>query len=290
MELDALNAFITVAKTGSFSKAAQRLFITQPAVSKRIATLEHQLDIKLFDRLGKKITMTEAGRVLLPKAEKILADLNEARQLLANLSGEVRGSLRLGTSHHIGLHRLPPVLQQFSERYPEVDLDISFMDSEDACLAVEQGRLELAIITLPIHVHPRLQTLPIWQDPLVFVASPRHPLTRLSPLDFPTLSRYGAILPAGNTVTRQIIENQLAQQSLKLTIKMESNYLETICKMVEIGLGWSALPRVMVHEGISILHLPEINLNRVLGVVHHKNRSTSNAARALIDLLGMAQQ
>lgn len=285
MDLNTLQAFIAVAETRSFSHAAQQLFLTQPAISKRIATLELQLDVRLFDRLGKQITITEAGQVLLPKAQKILADLSEARQLIANLSGKVGGSLRLGTSHHIGLHRLPPILQQFSERYPEVDLDISFMDSEDACLAVEQGKLELAVITLPVTDHPQLRTRSVWQDPLVFVASLKHPLAQRHHVDFTALSSFGAILPAGNTVTRQIIEKLLAQRSLELTIKMESNYLETICKMVEIGLGWSALPLTMTHSGLKILDIPELQLKRVLGVVQHRNRSASNAANALINLL-----
>ena len=108
LDLANLSAFIAIAETGSFSGAAERLFLTQPAISKRIAGLEQQLDVRLFDRLGREVTLTEAGRALLPRAYQILNVLDDTRRALTNLSGEVSGRLTLATSHHIGLHRPPP--------------------------------------------------------------------------------------------------------------------------------------------------------------------------------------
>lgn len=108
MDLANLNAFIAIAETGSFSEAGERLHLTQPAVSKRIAGLEQQLGVRLFDRLGREIGLTQAGRALLPRAYQILNVLDDTRRALTNLSGEVSGRLTLATSHHIGLHRLPP--------------------------------------------------------------------------------------------------------------------------------------------------------------------------------------
>ena len=107
MDLANLNAFIAIAEAGSFSEAAERLHLTQPAVSKRIAGLEQQLDTRLFDRLGREVSLTEAGRALLPRAYQILYVLDDTRRALTNLNGEVSGRLTLATSHHIGLHRLP---------------------------------------------------------------------------------------------------------------------------------------------------------------------------------------
>nr|P96194.1 RecName: Full=Uncharacterized HTH-type transcriptional regulator in ibpB-leuC intergenic region [Azotobacter vinelandii]CAA72148.1 CynR protein [Azotobacter vinelandii] len=108
MDLASLNAFIAVAETGSFSEAGERLHLTQPAVSKRIAALEQQLQVRLFDRLGREVRLTEAGRALLPRAYRILSVLEDTRRALNNLNGDVSGRLTLATSHHIGLHRLPP--------------------------------------------------------------------------------------------------------------------------------------------------------------------------------------
>lgn len=107
MDLANLSAFIAIAETGSFSGAGERLHLTQPAISKRIAGLEQQLDVRLFDRLGREVTLTEAGRALLPRAYQILNVLDDTRRALTNLTGEVSGRLTLATSHHIGLHRLP---------------------------------------------------------------------------------------------------------------------------------------------------------------------------------------
>jgi DNA-binding transcriptional LysR family regulator len=108
MDLANLNAFIAIAETGSFSGAGERLHLTQPAISKRIAGLEQQLKVRLFDRLGREVGLTEAGRALLPRAYQILNVLDDTRRALTNLTGEVSGRLTLATSHHIGLHRLPP--------------------------------------------------------------------------------------------------------------------------------------------------------------------------------------
>ena len=148
MDLANLNAFIAIAETGSFSGAAERLFLTQPAISKRIASIEQQLKLRLFDRLGREVSLTEAGRALLPRAYQILNVLDDTRRALNNLNGEVSGRLTLATSHHIGLHRLPPLLREFTRTYPKVALDIQFLDSEVAYEEILHGRAELAVITL----------------------------------------------------------------------------------------------------------------------------------------------
>ena len=144
MDLASLNAFIAIAETGSFSLAGERLHLTQPAISKRIAGLEQQLKVRLFDRLGREINLTEAGRALLPRAYQILGVLDDTRRALSNLNGEVTGRLTLATSHHIGLHRLPPLLRAFTRAHPQVALDIQFLDSEVAYEEVLHGRAELA--------------------------------------------------------------------------------------------------------------------------------------------------
>ena len=166
MDLQNLRAFLLVAETGSFSLAADKLHLTQPAVSKRIALLEGQLGADLFDRIGRNISLTEAGTALLPHARAVQRELEAARQSVRDLSGAVAGQLRLATSHHIGLHRLPPVLSEFSRGYSAVQIDIDFMDSEQAYELIMQGKAELAVVTLAPVREASLVTLPIWPDPL----------------------------------------------------------------------------------------------------------------------------
>ncbi|HAO33683.1 MAG TPA: LysR family transcriptional regulator, partial [Candidatus Competibacteraceae bacterium] len=211
MDIASLRAFVTIADQGSFSSAAERLHLTQPAVSKRVATLEEELNARLFDRLGRGVRLTEAGAVLLPRARRILAEVADGCRALRNLTGIVTGSLTLATSHHIGLHRLPPVLRTFTTRYPQVRLDMRFMDSEVACGVVLRGEVELAIVTLPPNVEPPLEALPLWTDPLVIVAARTHPLAQVTRINPQQLSEHSAILPSEATFTRRIFEAQLAQ-------------------------------------------------------------------------------
>jgi DNA-binding transcriptional LysR family regulator len=285
MELSALKAFQKVAESGSFSKAGEALFLTQPAISKRIASLEDRLGMRLFDRIGKHVLLTEAGRTLLPEAQKILAQVDESQRLLANLTTRVSGPLHVATSHHIGLHRLPAILQKFTHHHPEVELELSFMDSENALRLIEIGKLELAIVTLPEDPAPLIKTTPAWKDELVFVCGKNHALTKLKKVDLKTLSQHRALLPSQGTITRKIIESYLAKKDLSLNVTMETNYLETIQTMVEIGLGWSALPKIMCNNRLTILPVSTIRLQRTLGIVQHKSRTLSNAARALLGFI-----
>lgn len=285
MDIQALSAFVAVSDSQSFSRAAEQLFITQPAVSKRISALENQLNTRLFDRIGKTVQLTEAGRALLPSAQRILAELEESRRAIGNLNRQVAGTLKLATSHHIGLHRLPPVLREFTTRYPEVDLDIRFMDSEEACSSVLKGEVELAIATLPEQDWQHLISQTIWHDPLDIVISAQHPMAKQLNLSIDTLRSLPAILPARNTFTRVLLEQALGLNEQNLNIALETNYLETIKMMVSIGLGWSVLPVSMLSADISRLDIQGVEFERLLGVVSHQHRTLSNAARIMMELL-----
>ena len=284
MDLANLQAFIAVAEHASFSLAAEQLFVTQPAVSKRISSLESELDQRLFDRIGRKITLTEAGQALLPRARRIITEIEDSRRELANLSGMVEGKLKIGTSHHIGLHRLPPLLRQFKMNYPDVALDIHFLGSEDACHAVENGELELAIITLPSDTPERLEAESIWRDPLSVVCGREHPLLS-SKLSLEKLMDYPAILPGPETFTREIIERALKPGAPGPQVDLSTNYLETIKMLVSVGLGWSLLPETMLDEELAVLDIKELRISRSLGIVRHRERTLSNAAVELTRLL-----
>lgn len=285
MDLATLNAFIAIAELGSFSEAAERLHLTQPAVSKRIASLEQQLSVRLFDRLGREVSLTEAGRALLPRAYQILNVLDDTRRALTNLNGEISGRLTLATSHHIGLHRLPPLLRAFTRAHPQVALDIQFLDSEVAYEEVLHGRAELAVITLAPETREPVHAVAVWDDPLDFVAAPEHPLARSQAISLADVAHHPAVFPGGNTFTHHIVRRLFEAQGLTPNIAMSTNYLETIKMMVSIGLAWSVLPRTMLDEQVARLPLPGIQLTRQLGYISHTDRTLSNAARAFMNLL-----
>jgi DNA-binding transcriptional LysR family regulator len=285
VDLANLNAFLAIAECGSFSGAGERLHLTQPAISKRIAGLEQQLNVRLFDRLGREVSLTEAGRALLPRAYQILNVLDDTRRALTNLTGEVSGRLTLATSHHIGLHRLPPVLRAFTKRYPDVALDIQFLDSEVAYEEILHGRAELAVITLAPEPHSLVRAVPVWSDPLDFVVAPEHPLALNGAVSLADIAYHPAVFPGGNTFTHHIVQRLFQAQGLSANIAMSTNYLETIKMMVSIGLAWSVLPRTMLDEQVHSIALPGIQLSRQLGYIVHTERTLSNAARAFMALL-----
>jgi DNA-binding transcriptional LysR family regulator len=285
MDTHNLRAFLLVAETRSFSEAATKLHLTQPAVSKRIAQLEEQLNVSLFDRIGRRISITEAGEALLPHARAVHLELQAAQQSVRDLAGEVRGRLRLATSHHIGLHRLPPLLSFFSKAYPAVQLDIDFMDSEQAYELTLQGEVELAVVTLAPSPVINIITRPIWLDPLDFMVQKGTQLTQKKTLGLKELSQHPAILPGLNTYTGQIVKSLFEQRSLPMQIAITTNYLETIRMMASVGLGWTVLPRSMRDPSLATLPMRDARIERTLGAIHHKGRSLSRAAQAFIEAL-----
>jgi len=284
MDNQSLKAFVTVAECASFSVAAERLHLTQSAVSKRIANLEHQAGIKLFDRIARQVTLTEAGNALLPRAQHILQEYASAIQAINDLSGDTNGTLHLAISHHLGLHRLPPILKAFARQYPRVNLNIEFMDSEKAYEQVLQGRSEVGVITLALDEHPNILYKKIWSDPLRFICAPDHPLAKIPQPSLEDLANYSVILPGINTYTGRIIQNLFKSQGIPLKAPMSTNYLETISTMVEIGLGWSILPETLV-KNLHVMDTCYKGVSRDLGYIHHMKRSLSNAAVAFLKML-----
>jgi DNA-binding transcriptional LysR family regulator len=284
MDINALRAFVEVAHSGSFSQASSNLFLTQPAISKRIASLENQLGLKLFDRIGKKVFLTEAGTKLLPKAMEVLQQTDDIQRLASNMDNQVSGPLILGTSHHVGLRRLPPVLKTFIKQYPDVNLDIRFMDSEEACRDVESGQLEIAIVTLPRKPSPDLVVTEVWHDPLAVMANKEHPLAKAKAIPFKNLGIYPAVIPGKGTYTRAILDDALNANKIKPEIAMSTNYLETLKMLAGIGLGWTLLPESMKDDEVIKLDIKGLQVSRSLGIVTNQQRTLSNPAIAIMDL------
>jgi DNA-binding transcriptional LysR family regulator len=279
-----LNAFIAVAESKSFSEAANLLDVTQSTISKRIALLESKIGQKLFDRIARQVTLTEAGIELLPRAQHILNEYESALQAINDLSGKATGTLRIAISHHLGLHRLPPLLKTYAQEQPDVLLDIEFMDSEKAYDQVMHGRSEIAVITLALEHHPNILSQKIWNDPLRFICAKDHPLSKLSEPQLSDLANFPVILPGLNTYTGRIVQNLFQSEKIPLKSPMSTNYLETISTMVEVGLGWSVLPETLVNQ-LHVMPFPHRTIQRELGYICHTKRTLSNAATSFLQLL-----
>lgn len=288
MDTQSLEAFCAVAQCQSFSQAAEQLHLTQPAVSKRVANLEQSLGCRLFDRLGRQVQLTDAGRLLLPRARQVLQTLGDSRQQIADLAGEVRGELQLATSHHVGLHRLPPLLQRYARQYPAVDLQLRFMDSEQAYQDIAQGQHHLALVTLASQPSAGVREQLWWEDELVFVCANQHPLAQAGSLNPTELVKHRAILPELSSQTSQIILARLQLAGARPDVALTAKAFDAVKMMVSIGLGWSVLPKALLSEDLCQLQPfqdgEHNRLTRRLGCIYHPDRALSNAARAFLAL------
>ncbi|MCH8499049.1 MAG: LysR family transcriptional regulator [Marinobacter sp.] len=284
MDTQALAAFVSIVDEGSFSGAAASLHLTQPAVSKRVAVLEQQLGAPVFERGQRRLQLTDAGQRLLPFARRILDELHNARLALASQAGKVTGDLNVIASHHIGLHHLPAWLRQFTRQYPEVNLNLQFMDSESAFEQMRKRHTELAFVTLNDAMSAHFQIFHQWPDPMAFVVGKQHLLAQRPQVALADLAAVPAILPDTTTATYRAVSRLFLEAQLPLQPRMPTNYLETIKMMTSVGLGWSVLPVSMLDSTLQAL-ATGASVTRMLGAVGVAGRQLSPAAEALLSVV-----
>ena len=295
MDARALRYFVAVADAGSFRAAARRLSLSQPAVSQAIASLEGGLSAKLFDRGGREIALTPAGRVLLEPARRALAELDALPGLLDRSRGVVRGRLELGTTDVASIYVLPKVYRTFGRRYPEAELSVHVEGSEPLLSLLRRGALELAIVSLQIggEVAPipeGFSATPFFREPLDFVVAGTHPLAGRRRV---TLAEVAAVPLLGfksDSVTRRAVDARFREEGLSPRVAMEMSSPEAIKKLVAVGLGGAVLPARSVAAEVragtlAVLPVQGPRLERVLGVVRDARRTASPAASAFLELL-----
>lgn len=278
-------AFLAVSEQGSFSQAARVLHITQPAVSKRIAQLEDHVGAPLFDRLARRVDLTEWGERLMPAALQYRLALEEIASTSLGDGESLTGRLRIALSHYAGLHVLPDTLSRFSQQHPAVLLDLRFVNSEEALTAVAQGNVLLAYGTLGDTAHPVKQT-PLWEERMQPMVARRHFATS-TPIfeDLRSLAqRLPVILPAAHTTTRQSIDRWLHQAGIAPLAVMEVNQLDSIALLVGTGIGWSVLPETLHNEQLALIEPGDgpPPPRRRLGLIVHRDRPLSRAALAFM--------
>ncbi|WP_372965502.1 LysR family transcriptional regulator [Marinobacter sp.] len=284
MDTNSLKAFLTIVDQGSFSEAAETLHLTQPAVSKRLAVLENQLGSRLIERGHREIRLTDAGARLLPHARTILDEIHNARVALSSNDGTISGELNIIASHHIGLHHLPNWLRRFVRDYPEVTVNLQFMESDAAYSQMLKRNAELAFVTLSDSMESQFMVYQQWSDPMAFVAGSGHELAEQKTTTLSDLAKYPALLPDTTTATYRAVSRLFLEANIPLKQQIPTNYLETIKMMTSVGLGWSVLP---VSMGDKTLHQLDtgFSVNRVLGAVGLSGRRLSQAARAMLQVV-----
>lgn len=288
--LDQLRILRAIASEGSFKKAADSLYVTQPAVSLQIQNLEKQLEVSLFDRGGRKAQLTEAGHLLLSYCDRILSQCQEACRALDDLNNLKGGSLVVGASQTTGTYLMPRMIGLFRQKYPNVSVQLQVHSTRRTGWSVANGQVDLAIIggELPADLNDMLQVVPYANDELALVMSVKHPLARLVELSKDDLYRLGFVCLDAQSTTRKMVDHLLARSGLdvqRLRIEMELNSFEAIKNAVQAGLGAAFLPVVSIERDLAAgsVHRPtlaDLQVRRQLKLISHPARYCSRAAEA----------
>jgi DNA-binding transcriptional LysR family regulator len=290
MTLDQLRAFVAVAERQHVTRAAEALNLTQPAVSAAILALEQQFQLKLFDRVGRGITLTEAGRVFLTEARAVLARTQAAELAMNELQGLARGRITIFASQTISSYFLPRRLVKFHERYPKIELAVSTGNTARVARAVLDGEAELGFVEGPV-ADPLLLTETIDTDQMIIVVAPQHPWAaapRLAPCD---LADSSWVLREEGSGTRAALETALAAGGidparLNVAIILPSN--EAVRAAAEAGAGAAALSSMVCAESIAAGTLTRANFPlppRDFVAIRHAARDPSRSVAALMEAI-----
>ena len=288
MEFDQITAFLEVARHQSFSRAAEKLYRTQPAISAQIRSLEQECGHKLFDRLGRHIFLTRAGEVLFEHGERLIAMHRETLQRVREADGTPSGKLTVGANEATCLYVLPQVFAEFKGKHPQVAVNIYRNFSHKILQKMAENQVDLGIVTLPVS-QSNLKVIPFFEDELWVVMPPSHRFAKRSSLKLEDLAGEPLIFPKGGH-TRELLEKIFRKHRDRLNVSMELASVETIKKFVGAGLGISLLSRsyaeIEIRSGIlKMVPLQGVDLRRKLGLVYRTDRHLSRAAQAFAELL-----
>ena len=288
MTLEQLRIFVAVAEREHLTQGARALNLTQSAVSSAIATLEARYATKLFDRIGRRIALTEAGRLFLAEARAVLARAAAAEAVLSDLSGLARGSLTLMASQTVANYWLPPLIQRFRRNHPGIAVSLAIDNTETVSAAIRDGAADLGFIEGEIE-DPALAMTAVAEDELVIVVPAGHPWAESVPS--PSELRRGAwIFREPGSGTRAMFEAALpglglAASDLSVTLELPSN--EAICAAVAAGAGATAISRLVAANAIAAGRLATVALplsKRRFLALRHKERYLAKAAAAFLTL------
>ncbi|MEV0265051.1 LysR family transcriptional regulator [Streptomyces sp. NPDC050617] len=243
MEFRQLITFQRVASLMSFTRAAEELSYAQSSVTSQIRALETSLDVELFDRLGGRIRLTEAGERLLEYAEQILALADEARSDVAGRDGPA-GTLVIGTMESITSYRMPPLLELFHHRYPRLQLSLRPSLCAETCHALRQGTFDVGFLMEEQTDRPGLETMMLAEEPLVLVSAPGHPMTAMGELTLDDLRGASVVATEAGCAYRDLFEEEL--KGAETASFLEFGTIEAIKRGVMAGLGVSLLPKITV--------------------------------------------
>jgi DNA-binding transcriptional LysR family regulator len=295
MDFDHLITFLEIAKQGSFSRAGQKLYRSQPAVSAQIRQLEQEYGQKLFDRVGKSVRLTVAGETLLEYAGKLLTLRNESLRAVADQASTPRGALAIGANEATCLYVLPNIFSEYQKRFPDVQISIYRNFSHKVLEKIEDGTVDVGIVTLPVK-SPSLKVHSIFRDRLVLMVDPSNPLAKQKSVKTADTLDQSWIFPKTGFM-RQVLDKQFRPWRAQLRITMELPSVGMIKRFVAAGLGVSIISEAFAQDEVETGHaklipITDMDIWRELGIVYRRDRTLPRSASAFISLAreGVATQ
>jgi LysR family transcriptional regulator, low CO2-responsive transcriptional regulator len=287
MDFDQLESFLEVARHSSFSRAAEKRFRTQPAISSQIRALEEEVGARLFDRSGGKVALTGAGKVFQEYAEQTLEARKAMVVTIAEMERVPRGEIVVGANEGTCLHILPGVFAEFKKLYPEVGVQISRMERAKILESIIDNSVDFGVVSAPVG-DKRLTVVNIHRDELVIITPPGHPLSGLKEAALADVANYPLLLPKVGR-TRDALESLFDEHRLKPKIAMELDSSELLKRFVaaDVGLGFIARSNVVEDVKAGVLcAIPQADasIRRDLALVFRKDKALSRAALAFIDI------
>lgn len=293
MDIENLQTFIRVAENKSFSRSAAEMNLTQPAISKRIATLETQLDARLFDRAGRTVHLTEAGRILLPGAKQIQSEVSRIEDVLKSTDENISGNLAIGTTAYVATTQLSPVLTRFKDLFNDVTIELVLDDTETTLQKVLDNSLELALC--PLHrgslakLSDALHCAEVFSGDLKFVVARNSPLARCEEVTAGKLTASSAILPSRDTLAGRAIDSELARFSIEPEVAVHADDFATMRSLAAIGFGWTCVPEYELDDSLAVLQVSDVKLPHTVTLVRRREHTLSRAAEAFMGSLPVSQ-
>lgn len=288
MDVRSLEVFLSVAKHLNFTRAGAEINLSQPSVSVRIRQLESELGVKLFEQLGKKVGLTEAGSLLIPHAHRVISAIQDASHAIDELQGLERGSLRIGASTTPGMYLIPKTIAKFKARYPRIEIQLGIKDTRQVEEGVARNEFDFGFVGG--HLAGDEVEAQAWlTDQLVLVVAPGHALARKKSVKLEDLRKEKFILREPGSATRATIIRHLQQLNLSVQPLIELENPESVKKVVQSGLGIAFISMFAVEtelkaKSLVALAVRGIDIRRELKIVHRRDKHLSRAARTFIEV------
>jgi DNA-binding transcriptional LysR family regulator len=287
MDFDQLETFLEVARHTSFSRAAEKRFRTQPAISSQIRAIEEEVGARLFDRSGGKVALTAAGKVFQQYAEQTIESRKSMVVTLAELERIPRGEIVVGANEGTCLHILPEVFAEFKKLYADVAVQISRLERAKILESIIDNSVDFGVVSAPVN-DKRLTVVNIHRDELVIIAGSRHPLSQVQKATVAEVAQFPLLLPKVGR-TRDALEGLFYERRLKPKVSMELDSSELLKRFVaaDVGVGFIARSNVLedVKAGVlAAINLSDASIRRDLALVFRKDKALSRAALAFIDV------